>query len=796
MSFINEKATFDKFGNRFQEDLVHIMIDDRVFCDQISEVMDTNFLELKYLRVFVEKLFEYRKKYVAHPSRDTLTTILRTELDKENELLQKQIREFFARVQAKEFSGEGSQHIKDVSLDFCKKQKLKEAMIKSVGLIQNSSYDEVSKIINDALKLGTDNNNGYDFIVDFEKRFEHKARNPVTTNWELIDKITKGGLGKGELGVVIAPTGCHAKGTKILLHNGKWKNVEDIVIGDKVMGPDSTERIVKNLHRGQEEMYEISPVKGKPFVVNSGHILSLTRTDKTSNIANISVSDYLKTSKTFKHLHKLYRPETITFNNNNKKVLYPYIVGALLGDGSLSGDGIVISCSDESIIEEVKSFAQAMECNLAYYKKVNGSKCMDIRFLSGKNNKVWEFVNRINLAGTRSGDKFIPEEYKFADVASRLELLAGLIDTDGSLSNNCFDYISKSKQLSEDVVFLCQSLGLAAYMKPCRKADQNGTNNIYYRVSISGNIENVPVRVHYKKAAIRKQVKSVLRTGFSVEPVGIGEYYGFEVNKDNLYVMEDFFVTHNSGKSMVLVHLGAAALKAGKNVVHYTLELQDKVVALRYDSCLTGVPISNVVEQKDIIWEGVKDIPGKLLVKEYPTKMATTTTIRNHLEKLRRKDFKVDLVIIDYGDLLRPVSSQKEKRNELESIYEEMRGIAQSYDCPVWTASQTNRSGINAEVITMESISEAFNKCFVADFIFTVSRTIRDKNTNEGRIYVAKNRNGPDGIVFPIFMDTSNVKIKVLSESTETATEIMENAVKRQEKDLKKKYSEFRKEKN
>jgi replicative DNA helicase len=456
-NFINEKPTFEKYGKTFQENLVQIMLDDRVFCDQISEVLDVNFLELKYLRVFVERILEYRKKYGSHPSRDTITTILRTELDKENDLLQKQVREFYARLMSNEFSIDGEQHIKDVSLDFCKKQKLKEAMIKSVGLIQNSSYDEISRIINDALKLGTDNNHGYDFIVDFEKRFHLMARNPITTGWELIDKISKGGLGRGELGVVIAPTG--------------------------------------------------------------------------------------------------------------------------------------------------------------------------------------------------------------------------------------------------------------------------------------------------------------------------------------------------AGKSMALVHLGAQALLAGLNVVHYTLEMQDKVVALRYDSCITGIPLSDVKEQKQMVWDGVKDVKGKLIIKEYPTKSASTNTIKNHIEKLKRKDFKIDMVIVDYGDLIRPISAQKEKRNELESIYEELRALAQVYNCVLWTASQTNRSGLNAEVITMESISEAFNKCFVADLIFTISRTIKDKNMNEGRLFVAKNRNGPDGVVFPIFMDTSNVKIKVLSQSTESATEIIEKATKKQEENLKKKYSDYKKQK-
>ena len=116
------------------------------------------------------------------------------------------------------------------------------------------------------------------------------------------------------------------------------------------------------------------------------------------------------------------------------------------------------------------------------------------------------------------------------------------------------------------------------------------------------------------------------------------------------------------------------------------------------------------------------------------------------------------------------VTVRKEKRNELESIYEELRAISQEFECPVWTASQTNRSGLNAEVITMEQISEAFNKCFVADFIFTISRTIEDKQKNQAKMFIAKNRNGPDGIIYDLFMDTSNVCIKMLPKTVLTNT--------------------------
>jgi hypothetical protein len=225
-----------------------------------------------------------------------------------------------------------------------------------------------------------------------------------------------------------------------------------------------------------------------------------------------------------------------------------------------------------------------------------------------------------------------------------------------------------------------------------------------------------------------------------------------------------------AGKSMALVHLGAMAVKAGLQVVHYTLELSDTVVASRYDSCLTGVPLTGLMDQKEYILDEVKNVKGKLIIKEYPTKSASTSVIKNHLKRVVSAGQKIDMIIVDYGDLLNPTVRYKEKRTELETIYEELRAIAMEFICPVWTASQTNRSGLNAEVVTMESISEAFNKCFVADFIFSVSRTVDDKKTNSGRIFIAKNRNGPDGIVMPLYMDTSVVKMEVLEDIKEEET--------------------------
>ena len=213
---MTENISFSKYGRSFQETLVKLILEDRPFSDQIEEVLDVNFFELNYLRVFVAKIFEYRQKYGVHPTEKIFSSILRTELNNEQPVMQKQVRDYFARLKSSSINDE--KYIKETSLDFCKKQKLKEAILECVPLIKNSSYDEIKGVIDNALKLGVDTDFGHDYMKDFELRYELKARAPISTGWKLMDDITRGGLGKGELGVVIAPTG--AGKSMVLTHLG------------------------------------------------------------------------------------------------------------------------------------------------------------------------------------------------------------------------------------------------------------------------------------------------------------------------------------------------------------------------------------------------------------------------------------------------------------------------------------------------------------------------------------------------------------------------------------------------
>ena len=175
-----KQEDFSRFGKTFQESLCRLILLDRPFADQIGEVLDFNFFELKYLQVFCKKVYDYKERYKTHPTTDIMLTVLRTELDDENEAIQGQVRNYFARALAKN-EAESESYIKDVSLDFCRKQKLKEAILKSIKLIKSSSFDEVKSEIDAALKLGSDNNFGHDYIRDFELRYVPRHRFPVST---------------------------------------------------------------------------------------------------------------------------------------------------------------------------------------------------------------------------------------------------------------------------------------------------------------------------------------------------------------------------------------------------------------------------------------------------------------------------------------------------------------------------------------------------------------------------------------------------------------------------------------
>jgi RecA/RadA recombinase len=248
-------------------------------------------------------------------------------------------------------------------------------------------------------------------------------------------------------------------------------------------------------------------------------------------------------------------------------------------------------------------------------------------------------------------------------------------------------------------------------------------------------------------------------------PTGISRLDEKDILQGGLGRGEIGVITANTGvgKSHFLVALGANAMRAGKNVVHYTFELTETAVGIRYDSNLCDVPSNDVPESKEIIMKRYKGMElGRLIIKEYPTGSASVMTIRNHLEKLMMKNFIPSLVIIDYADVMRSSRQYDSLRHELKLIYEELRNLSMDMNIPIWTASQANRASSSADVVGLENMSEAYGKAMVADVVLSLSRKPMEKDKGTGRIFIAKNRAGRDGVVFPVHIDTARSKIDIL----------------------------------
>ena len=220
------------------------------------------------------------------------------------------------------------------------------------------------------------------------------------------------------------------------------------------------------------------------------------------------------------------------------------------------------------------------------------------------------------------------------------------------------------------------------------------------------------------------------------------------------------------GKSWGLVVLGAAAVKKKLNVIHYSLELNESYVGLRYDASFTEIAMQNLKWEKEKIEKQVKKLPGNLVLKYFPTRTATVNSLSAHIEKTILAGYEPDMVIVDYADLLRDISSTKEHRHALGNIYEDLRGLAGTYEIPVWTASQANRSSLEEDVIDASKVAEAYSKVMTADFVMSLSRKVNDKISGTGRWHIIKNRFGPDGITLPSKMNTSNGQFDIYTDTS------------------------------
>ena len=223
------------------------------------------------------------------------------------------------------------------------------------------------------------------------------------------------------------------------------------------------------------------------------------------------------------------------------------------------------------------------------------------------------------------------------------------------------------------------------------------------------------------------------------------------------------FGNPGGGKSWLLVALGAYAVKAGYNVLHYTLELGEGYVGKRYDASLTGINVSEINSKENIakVTEEVNQLPGKLIIKEYSPGIATIDTVRAHIEKVKNLGTEPDLIIIDYADLMGSRKKSKERKDSIDDIYLNTKGLARELNLPIWSVSQVNRAGAKDDIIEGDKAAGSYDKIMITDFALSLSRKREDKVNGTGRFHLIKNRYGMDGMTYGVKADTNVGRFEV-----------------------------------
>lgn len=371
-----------------------------------------------------------------------------------------------------------------------------------------------------------------------------------------IEAIKKGI--NSEVGIFDIPTGggkCLGKDTPVMMFDGSIKAVQDIKVGELLMGDDSSPRKVLSVCSGRDKLYRIDQIYGDSYIVNRSHILSLTKTPCRKNQrhqkVDISIDEYLNSTNTTKHRLKGYKVP-IDYNNRNV-VLDPYFLGLWLGDGISADTSFCLHERDSAeAIDALYKYAESLGCVIHVYNEPSEANNYAIRLYEGihapadyvaqSENPFRKGLKHYNLLG----NKHIPDDYIYNSRNVRLQLLAGLIDSDGELKHKGYFINLKNKQIIEKCCIIARSLGLRANIFPNRKKSQTGYEGQYWKLSISGNTDMIPTKISYKKACARIINKNPLVSGIKVTDIGYGDYYGFEIDGNKRFLLGDFTVTHNT----------------------------------------------------------------------------------------------------------------------------------------------------------------------------------------------------------------------------------------------------------
>ena len=524
----------------------------------------------------------------------------------------------------------------------------------------------------------------------------------VPSGFTALDAMT-GGWQPSDMIIIAARPSmgkCLGKGTRVMMFDGTLRAVEDVRVGDLLMGDDSAPRRVLSLARGREEMFWVRQTYGMDYRVNASHILSVKKSrsggaEPRGTATDIEVRDFLARSPKWQNDHKGYKV-AVEFSEKDLAV-DPYFLGLWLGDGK--SDSARVYSQDEEVVEDLYALADARGEGVTVY---DADRCPAYLVTGGRSYASRTDSLQGDLRGIGVlGDKHIPHDYLTGSREQRLALLAGLIDSDGHRNaghGGTVGITQTNKRLAEQVKRLCDTLGYRTSFRSRIARSQNGTESTVWRVRFNGDLSEIPTRVVRKTSPPWRDFRDWTVSGLTLESDGIGDYYGFEIDGNRRFLLEDGTVTHNTALSLAVTRNAALHPEKPAGVAYFSLEMSAQQLAQRLLTSEARVDAQRARTGRlhDDDWPKLARAAGRLSAANIFIDDTAGLGILELRAKCRRlkAEHDIGLVIVDYLQLMHGTASAQggNREQEIAQISRSLKGLAKELNVPVIALSQLSRA--------------------------------------------------------------------------------------------------------
>lgn len=761
------------YGRDFEKRMLRVLFADQEFATTAGVHLNHQLFSTPALRWLAQKVVGYARDNGTGIGKDAL----RIELERDGKtgrVTSKNREAIEALVDTIDRVVKDRTYVKDELFKFIKNQVTDRVVRACLDHLDAQDFDAIDSEVQKILDVQSALNGGlgHFFVRDRLARRERRRKyvpNGVSTGLFLDEKLKPKGIPPKSLTTVVAPSGvgkCLAVGTEVMRHDGRVIRVEDVAVGDKLMGPDGKPRTVMSTNRGTGQLYRVVPTKGDSWVCNDEHVLTLVDA-RIGQLVDVPIRDYMSGGSWFKTSHKQVLVGVDFELRYDDLPIDPYFLGVWFGDGTKDLGGVNITKPDPEIEALCRSTASTW--GLQVTKIINTGGCPTWNLVSrtgaGKGSGKTGYSNDLldalrELVGPRAS---VPFQYMTSSRAERSAFLAGVLDTDGHLVHGCFELVQKRRDYIDAFAFISRSLGLRATI---RGKIVNG--DIYWRCFISGDVDKLPLRIARKKPSPRRQIKDVTRTGITIEDAGVGAYAGFTLSGDGRFLLGDFTVTHNSGVLMFMCR--SAVINSSAPSLYVTTELSEEIVADRLDASFSGVSINMLEKERKRVSAKVRNLGLKrgefLVIKEFPPGVLTPGGLRAYIRQLERVGFYPKSIYIDSPDDMVPDPADrgrdKDGYEDYGAVYRGNRRLSYEVNAPVSGASQTQRGALNKEHVDWDSIADSAKKVMVSDVVFILQQTREEHKQKVGRFYLAKNRFGSAKWEWKVRLDWGLVDIRTI----------------------------------